>query len=380
MAVPGFQQLMWPLLEVLEDGYSRDISMVSVAVAKRLGLSGRECNEKLSHTKLPIIEYRLSWAIRQLAVAGLVECPTGDVSRISPAGARVLTTISLKNDRRWLRNLVLDHADQEYKSRCVGDPPPPIRVRDANAARERVQALFQNRIGQVIDGVELDVESGTSDYRSIVRQLRVERGFRILTGASPDEESGVQLKPDQYLLTSDKVDPDLARRWHVANRIRKGAGGSKGKILQFLKENVGKVVTTEELAYVSGDKSEFGRRTRELRTEEGYAVATRFTGRPDLNAGEYVLLSLERVAEAHDRHIPSDVQREVYERDKSTCLQCGWNMAKWTTADPRILELHHLTAHAARGSNSADNLLVLCSYCHDEVHAGRITLPTTLSR
>ena len=152
------------------------------------------------------------------------------------------------------------------------------------------------------------------------------------------------------------------------------------KILQFLKENMGQVVTTEELAYVSGDKREFGRRTRELRTEEGYAVATRFTGRPDLNAGEYILLSLERIAEAHDRHIPSDVQREVYDRDNSICQQCGWNIAKWTAADARILELHHLKTHASRGENNADNLIVLCSYCHDEVHAGRIKLPNTIRK
>lgn len=279
-----------------------------------------------------------------------------------------------------LRQKVLRLVELQFESRCLGVSVVAAEGLSPSAARDRILGYLQRHVGAVIDGAELDVVSGISEYARRVRELRVECGFRILTGASPDEESGVQLKPDQYLLTSDKVDTDLARRWHVANRIRKGVGGSKTKILQFLKENVGKVVTTEELAYVSGDKSEFGRRTRELRTEEGYAVATRFTGRPDLNAGEYVLLTLERVAEPHDRHISSDVQREVYERDNNSCQQCGWNIAKWTTADPRILELHHLTAHVARGSNSADNLLVLCSYCHDEVHAGRIILPAKLPR
>ena len=293
---------------------------------------------------------------------------------------RMLSELRVDLTGLTLRQKVLRLVELHYESRCLGVNIVVADGLSPTAAMDRIQGYLQRHVGVVIDGAELDVVSGISEYARRIRQLRVERGFRILTGASPDEESGVQLKPDQYLLTSDKVDPDLARRWHVANRIRKGAGGSKGKILQFLKENVGQVVTTEELAYVSGDKSEFGRRTRELRTEEGYAVATRFTGRPDLNAGEYVLLSLERVAEPHDRHIPSDVQREVYERDHSTCQQCGWNMAKWTATDPRILELHHLTTHAVRGSNSADNLLVLCSYCHDEVHAGRITLPKKLTR
>ncbi len=380
MSVPGFQSMLWPILKVLEDGHSRVLSTVSVAIAERLRLSESECAEKVSDSTDSIIEFRLNWAMKHLAAAGLVECPAIEMSRITPAGLQAVSTIPERHDRQWLRNLVRDQADQEFKSRCVNTPSALVRVEVASNALDRVEAFLLDRIGQAVDGVDLDIATDTADYRTIVRQLRVERGFRILTGASPDEESGVRLKSDQYMLTSDKVDSDLARRWHVANRIRKGAGGAKAKILQFLKENVGHVVTTEELAYVSGDKSEFGRRARELRTEEGYAVATRFTGRPDLNAGEYILLSLERVAEAHDRHIPSDVQREVYERDHSTCQQCGWNMSKWTTADARILEIHHLTTHAARGSNSAENLLVLCSYCHDEVHAGRIDLPKNVRR
>ncbi|MCA9013218.1 MAG: HNH endonuclease [Planctomycetaceae bacterium] len=287
---------------------------------------------------------------------------------------RKLTELSVDLTGLTLRQKVLQLVEVHYQSRCLGVSIVVADGLSPSAAMDRIQVYLQRHVGQVIDGAELDVVSGISEYARRVRELRVERGFRILSGASPDEESGVVLKHDQYVLISEHVDSDLARRWHVANRIRKGTGGAKAKILQFLKENVGKVVTTEELAYVSGDKSEFGRRTRELRTEEGYAVATRFTGRPDLNAGEYVLLSIERVAEPHDRHIPSDVQRAVYERDNSTCQHCGWNMSMWSVADPRILELHHVTAHAKRGANDLENLIVLCSYCHDEVHAGRLKL------
>lgn len=286
-----------------------------------------------------------------------------------------LNQLKLELKGLTLRQKVQQLVELQFQSRCLGVSVVAADGLSPTAAIERIQGYLQRYVGVVIEGAELDIVSGISEYARRIRELRVERGFRILTGASPDEESGVRLKSDQYMLTSGKVDSDLARRWHVANRIRKGKVGAKAKILQFLKENVGQVVTTEELAYVSGDRTEFGRRTRELRTEEGYAIATRFTGRPDLNAGEYVLLSLERVAEVHDRHIPSEVQREVYERDRSTCQQCGWNMAKWTTSDSRILELHHLTEHAARGTNTSDNLIVLCSYCHDEVHAGRIVLP-----
>ena len=172
-------------------------------------------------------------------------------------------------------------------------------------------------------------------------------------------------------MVSDKPDPDAARRWHVINRIRRSGESTRDRILQFLMENIGKIVTTEELAYVAEDAREFARRVRELRTEQGYSIATRFTGRPDLRVGQYILQNKERVAEPHDRHIPNDVQKYVYERDKNKCKICGWTQENWSENDPRILELHHLKEHKKGGANVEKNLMAICSKCHDEVHSGK---------
>jgi hypothetical protein len=242
-------------------------------------------------------------------------------------------------------------------------------------ARERIRLYLLDNVGVVIAAAELEVVSGISEYGRRVRELRVQDGYKILTGHSNDPEAGVELRPDNYLLLAVEPDRTAARRWHIANRIRQETeGGSKGRILHYLLENVGQVVTNEELVYVAKAK-EFGRRVRELRTEEGYAVATRFTGRPDLKMGEYILESDERRSEPHDRNIPFEVQREIYERDQSTCRLDGWNREKWSRADPRILELHHIEEHVAGGPNIPENLIVLCSKCHDDIHAGRRQLP-----
>jgi len=275
-----------------------------------------------------------------------------------------------------LREKVLRLAELHFKSRCLVVSVVVEEGLSSSAGLDRIKVYLQRHVGIVIDGVELDVVSGIADYARRVRELRTECGYRIVTGASPDEDSEVLLRPDQYMLVSSDVDVDAARRWIVANRIRKQKTGSKLKILAFLKENVGKVVTTEDLSYVSNDKKEFGRRTRQLRTEDGYAIATKTTGRPDLRIGEYILLTLNRVAEPHDRRIPAEVQKIVYQRDRNTCRnpECGWNHQHWTAEDARILELHHIQAHAQRGENTAENLIVLCSRCHDEVHAGRLDI------
>lgn len=244
---------------------------------------------------------------------------------------------------------------------------------DANSARERIKLYMARHVGVSLAAAELEVVSGISEYGRRIRELRVQEGYRILSCFSNDPEMGVVLEKDHYLLLRAEPDKTAAHRWYLANRIRKKSGSASDRILEYLQANVGDIVTSEELHYVA-KVSSFGRRSRELRTEQGFAVATHFTGRPDLKQGEYVLETLERIAEAHDRSIPEEVQRKVYARDANTCRNCRWNRDAWTRDDPRYLELHHIEEHAHGGKNEDDNLLVLCNRCHDDVHAGRIKL------
>lgn len=240
-------------------------------------------------------------------------------------------------------------------------------------ARSRILAYLVKHVGQVIQGDELAVIAGISEYGRRIRELRHEHGWRVVSGAgkkeeqAEDEATGLpRMKPDQYLLLDDKRDPDMAEKWRMANAIRRGKGSIQHKILEYLKANVGKPVDKEELRYVAKG-SEWARRVRELRTEYGWAVMTRNTGRPDLGVGMYVL-EHERQAEPHDRHIPEKESQIAYERANYTCEECDWNQSKWRKETPRFLELHHIVHHAKGGTNTADNLRCLCNVCHDELH------------
>lgn len=252
-------------------------------------------------------------------------------------------------------------------------------ITNGGGARERILAYFKKYVGTVLSGEELMVIAGISEYARRVRELRVEHGWRILTGVTlksmEDEEIealfGAQtptLKPDQYILLSIKQDTEAAYRWHVANDIRKRKDLSvKEKILQYLRMFLGKEISGEELRYVANDKSEWARRTRELRTEFGWPVVTHFTGRPDLPVGIYVLEE-DRQAPAHDRKIPEAVYRAVLVRDRYSCQDCGWTHERWNRSDPRHLEVHHIVQHVDGGSNTVNNLVTLCNICHDVRH------------
>jgi hypothetical protein len=174
------------------------------------------------------------------------------------------------------------------------------------------------------------------------------------------------MKPDDYILIAEHQDK-AAYRWAVANEIRKEKMGVRDKLLKYLKENVGKNITGEELRYVANDKKEWARRVRELRTEFGWPIITKNTGRPDLPVGTYLLESLRQSPE-HDRQIPDPIRFAVMRRDAYKCTKCDWSHEEWNRSDPRHLEIHHVQDHAKGGRNTEGNLITLCTICHDDVH------------
>jgi len=257
-----------------------------------------------------------------------------------------------------------------------------IAKEDASSARDRILAYFRKYPLVVIHGDEFMVISGIQDWPRRIRELRREYGWAIASGVTINEmlaEDDFQiedivtdlLRPEEYILLDINQDRDAALRWRVANDIRKRKIGIRQKIIDYLRENVGRPVTGEELRYVANDKTEWARRVRELRTELGWPISTRNTGRPDLGVGVYVL-EQDRQSPSHDRNIPDPIRRSVLVRDKHKCVSCGWSHKLWNPSDPRHLELHHVKPHAGGGENIEENLITLCTVCHDEIHRKKI--------
>jgi hypothetical protein len=247
----------------------------------------------------------------------------------------------------------------------------------ARAARDRILYYFCQYPKVVINGDELLVVSGIQEYARRLRELRVQQGWAIASGVTIKEMREAEadevpdewklMSPDDYVLLRDTQDRDAAHRWHCANSIRKERLSVRDKILKFMRANVGQGVTNEELRYVASDKTEWARRVRELRTELGWPIVTRTTGRPDLDVGVYVL-EADRQNPEHDRSIPDDVRRAVMRRDGYKCTECGWSHDEWNPSDARHLEIHHIQHHAKGGKNDEGNLLTLCTVCHDTIH------------
>jgi len=286
-----------------------------------------------------------------------------------------------------LREQVLSLIPAVHALRDLGSG---LFVRDGiSSARDRILAYLRKYPRVLIEGDELMVVSGIGEWARRVRELRVQYGWAIYTGATLEDliedapevidelksalgVDEVKLRPDQYILMREDQDREAALRWNQLNAIRKKPGGVKAKLLEYLRLNVGHAVTGEELRYLAKDNKEWARRTRELRTEDGWPIATCMQGRPDLAIGEYVLEE-DKQAEVHDRNIPDSVRVNVLERDNYRCTYCGWSHDDLKKGDPRkLLELHHLEEHSKGGANTEENLKTLCNVHHDDVHAGRL--------
>ena len=275
-----------------------------------------------------------------------------------------------------LRNKVLALVPCFNHLRDLGKSLIPPTV--AGSARARILHYFQKYPAVIISGDELLVVSGIQEYARRVRELKVQFGWSIVSGLTARqmaEENEFPLPninittmgPSDYILLSAQQDRDAAHRWNLANEIRRETSSVRDKILKYLRKNVGQTVTGEELKYLAKDKSEWARRVRELRTEYGWPVVTRNTGRPDLEVGMY-LLEADRQSPEHDRLIPDPVKRDVLRRDNYKCTVCQWSHEEWNRSDPRHLELHHKKHHAQGGDNTASNLMTVCTVCHDEIH------------
>ena len=299
-----------------------------------------------------------------------------------------------------LTNFATELRKPELRSKVVALVPVFHNLRDlgsslipkteASSARDRVVAYLMRYPKQVIDGDELMVVSGIGEWARRVRELRVQFGWWIYSGvtfrhmAEDADDSGDQIetaglkkmlgidpariRPDQYVLLRKEQDLRAAYRWNVLNEIRKKKISVTDKIIEYFRKNVGQEITGEELKYLAKDKKEWARRVRELRTEQGWPIATKNSGRDDLAIGVYVLEE-DRQAYEHDRSIPDAVKVAVLQRDGFRCAQCGWNRAMLSPEDPRkMLELHHKKHHKDKGENSVENLVTLCNVHHDALH------------
>ncbi len=145
--------------------------------------------------------------------------------------------------------------------------------------------------------------------------------------------------------------------------------GSKEKIRQFLLANIGNVVTSIQIRDAAGTSvSEWARRLRELRDEEGWPIRSK-NDDASLKPNEYRLIAAPPAKHdvAFTRNISKKLRAEVFARNGFTCQHCGLGPDQIDPATGRKTRLHigHIVDKSLGGKDELSNLRTLCSTCNE---------------
>jgi HNH endonuclease len=150
--------------------------------------------------------------------------------------------------------------------------------------------------------------------------------------------------------------------------------GSKSKLRSFFESNIGTILDSKTLQVVAGS-SEWARRVRELRDEEGYNIITH-NDDSSLKPGQYRLVDL-KPKPAFARGISKETRAFVLDRNGFTCQMCGAVAGEPHPYDQggRKTHLHigHIIDKSMGGTDEAANLRAICSVCNEG--AKNLTLP-----
>src|SRR5271157_3870090 len=142
--------------------------------------------------------------------------------------------------------------------------------------------------------------------------------------------------------------------------------GARDKLREFFLANVGRVIDWEELRDASGGITEWARRVRELRDEEGFHILTH-NDRSDLKPGQY-LLQDPIPAPAFERSISKELRAFVLDRNGFTCQMCGAVAGEphpYAEGKKTRLHIGHIIDRSMGGTDEISNLRAVCSVCNE---------------
>ena len=152
--------------------------------------------------------------------------------------------------------------------------------------------------------------------------------------------------------------------------------GARGKLRAHFLANIGRVMDSDELRGIAGNQTEWARRVRELRTEEGYQILTH-NDRSDLKPGQY-FLETPKPQPAFERAISKETRAYVLDRNGFTCQMCGAVAGEphpYDKTRKTRLHLGHVIDKSMGGTDDPFNLRAICSVCNEGASNVTLTRP-----
>lgn len=181
MAVPDFQSLMLPLLKFSADGEEHTMQEARDGLAKLMGLSEEDQQERLPSGRQTIFANRVAWTKVYLTQAGVLESPKRGRFNISERGRKILAEAPDKIDIRYLARFEefqefrqassKNRTDKVAHTTTEGEPP-------STTPEETLEQAYQQLRDEVANELLHLIKSNTPEFfEKLVVHLIVAMGY-----------------------------------------------------------------------------------------------------------------------------------------------------------------------------------------------------------
>jgi restriction system protein len=179
MAIPDYQTLMRPVLDVLSDGRERPIAELRNVIAKRFNLTEEDLRERVPSGQKPLFNDRLSWAVSYLTQAGALARVRRGVYRINDRGQRLLRENASRVDVTILDQFPEFQAFRARSSTTSSKKSGRGSSDDDDSTpEESLEEAFQRLRGTIEAELLQQVKSASPEFfEQLVVQLLVAMGY-----------------------------------------------------------------------------------------------------------------------------------------------------------------------------------------------------------
>ena len=256
MAVPDFQSVMLPLLDIMGDSAEHGIAEVIEGLGDRLGLSPNDRKELLPSETDVKFDNRVRWAAFYLRKAGLLYRPSRGKIRITERGQQILKTAPGRIDVKFLKQFP---DFQEFQKGTKKDGTEDVTVTSEevhSTPEETLEASYvnlrQTLAEELIDRVK---KCPPKFFEKLVVDLLVSMGYG---GSRKDAGQAVGQSGDDGIdgiIKEDKLGLDVvylqAKRWEatVGRPVVQAFAGS----LEGQRARKGVLITTSQFSQEAKD-------------------------------------------------------------------------------------------------------------------------------
>ncbi len=176
MAIPSWDDLDRPILELLIDGNPHQVRDLVDPVGDRLGIPESERKELLPSGQQTRLANRVYWACSYLKKAGILHAPRRGFIQLTDEGHKVIKDGPKKISRSWLMNNY--QGARDFVAPSSSDPEPHESDGSNKTPEETLESAYQQlRRGLAIELLDQVKQQPPDFFERLVVELLVKMGY-----------------------------------------------------------------------------------------------------------------------------------------------------------------------------------------------------------